>query len=363
MTRVWNFSAGPATLPLEVLENVQENLVDYHGQGLSVLEMSHRSDSFQEIIEGAEALIRELLAVPSNYQVLFMQGGATLQFSALPLNLLKKGKAAYLIGGSWGEKAYKEAKKLTGKATILASSKDDQYQKLPVLTDFNSSDYDYIHITSNNTIEGTQYRNYPDPKSSNLVADMSSDFLSHPVDVSQFALIYAGAQKNVGPAGVSVVIIRDDLLEDNGQVIPTYLDYKTHASKHSLYNTPPTFSIYVMRLVLEWIKNQGGLAAIDQINQRKAAKLYQAIDQSEIFVNPVDPADRSLMNIPFTSQDADIDQEFIQAAKEKGFINLKGHRSVGGMRASIYNAFSEAGVDALVQFMKAFESEVKHEKN
>ena len=357
MTRIYNLSAGPATLPVEVLEEVQKNLVEYKDAGMSVMEMSHRSKAFQAIIDEAELLMRQLLDIPENYHILFLQGGASLQFSMLPMNLKKSGKVAYVDSGSWAAKAAKEAKILGLDVDVIASSKADNYTYIPEI-DADFAQYDYVHITTNNTIEGTEFQTFPDTGDTPLVADFSSDFMSQPIDVSKFGLIYAGAQKNLGPAGVTVVIIRDDLLGLN-EGLPTMLDYKTHADKGSMFNTPPTFAIYVVQLVLAWLKEQGGLAGIAIKNQEKAAVLYDYLDQSALFKSPVQKDSRSLMNVPFVTDDAELDAAFIAFATEKNFANIKGHRSVGGMRASIYNAFPYQGVVDLVDIMRQFEEENK----
>lgn len=357
MTRIYNLSAGPATLPVEVLEQVQKDLVEYSDAGMSVMEMSHRSQAFQAIMENAEALMRQLLEVPDNYKVLFLQGGASLQFAMVPMNLKKSGKVAYVDTGSWSAKAIKEAKVLGLDVDVIASSKDDNYTFIPEI-DADFTQYDYVHVTSNNTIVGTEFQEFPDTGDTPLVADFSSNFMSGPIDVSKFGVIYAGAQKNLGPAGVTVVIIRDDLLGLN-EGLSTMLDYKTHADKGSMFNTPPTFSVYVVQLVLQWLESQGGLAGIAAKNQAKAAILYDYLDQSDLFKSPVRKDSRSLMNVPFVTGDADVDAKFIAYATEKGFANIKGHRSVGGMRASIYNAFPHQGVVDLVEIMRQFEEENK----
>lgn len=357
MNRVWNLSAGPATLPLEVLEQIQVNFLDYEGTGMSVIEMSHRSSSFQSIIDEAELLLRELLDIPEDYAVLFMQGGATLQFSALPLNLSHGNNLGYIVSGSWGDKAYKEAKKLNNKTLLLGSSKNIQYTALPTYDADRIPSCDYVHITSNNTIEGTEYFNYPECGDTPLVADMSSDFLSQPVDVTKFGLIYAGVQKNLGPAGISIVIVKKQLIREDLVGVPTYLDYATHANNQSMYNTPNTFAIYASMLVLRWLKKNGGLQAIHEKNKEKAQLLYDYIDHSSFYHNPVKVSERSLMNIPFTIGDKELEAKFIKEAKDSGFENIKGHRSVGGMRASLYNAFPKEGVLALIRFMNQFEEE------
>ncbi|WP_088071017.1 3-phosphoserine/phosphohydroxythreonine transaminase [Gottfriedia luciferensis] len=360
MERVFNFSAGPSVLPIPVLEKVQKELVSYGKSGMSVMEMSHRSVEFEEIIKNCENLFRELLEIPSNYKVLFLQGGASTQFSMVPLNLLNKNKkAAFINTGTWSKKAISEAKKY-GEIDIIASSEDKNYSYIPNLEDLNILEqYDYLHITTNNTIEGTKYTTYPKTNSP-LVADFSSNILSEPIDVSKFGLIYAGAQKNIGPAGLTIVIIRDDLIGNADLLCPTMLNYKTHVESSSLYNTPPTFSIYVAKLVLEWIKEQG-INSIYQKNLLKAQLLYDFIDQSDLFSSPVEIESRSLMNIPFTSPSDAINKQFLAEANSVGLVNLEGHRSVGGMRASIYNAMPIEGVEQLVQFMSRFEKKILEE--
>lgn len=354
MSRVFNFSAGPATMPLPALQAIQEQLLDYGEAGMSVMEMSHRSADYQAIIDEAEALLRSLMDIPDNYHVLFLQGGATLQFSMVPLNLSKGGKLAYVDTGSWASKAEKEARALGYQVETLASSADDQYTYIPDLGDQDFSDYDYVHITSNNTIYGSQYASFPDTGGVPLVADMSSDIMGRPVNIEDFGLIYAGAQKNLGPAGVTIVIVRQDLVPESLDQTPVYLKYATHTSKGSLYNTPPTFAIYSMLEVLRYW-DKVGLETVYQRNQDKAKLLYQAIDDSDLFHNPVRKEDRSLMNITFVTGDPDKDQKFIELAEKEKLMNLKGHRSVGGMRASIYNAFPLEGVEKLVKVMKEFE--------
>ncbi|WP_175990285.1 3-phosphoserine/phosphohydroxythreonine transaminase [Bacillus sp. Marseille-Q1617] len=353
MKTVYNFSAGPAVLPKPVLEKVQREMLDYEGTGMSVMELSHRSAPFQQIIDGAEALLRELLAIPENYHVLFMQGGASLQFSMIPLNLLGPGETAeYIVTGSWSKKAVKEADKvgevrthtMKNQAAIPAYSAKDFSEKAR-----------YVHITSNNTIEGTRFNGYPDTGDIPLVADMSSHILSEKLDVSKFGLIYAGAQKNLGPSGVTVAIIRKDLVGKAPDYCPTLLNYETYVKHGSLFNTPPTFAIYVLKLVLEWVKENGGVEGMEARNEEKAQLLYSYIDQSGLFHNPVSQENRSLMNIPFKADDDEVNARFLKEAKEAGLEFLKGHRSVGGMRASIYNAMPVEGVKELVDFMKTFE--------
>ncbi|ENH98159.1 3-phosphoserine/phosphohydroxythreonine aminotransferase [Gracilibacillus halophilus YIM-C55.5] len=357
MDRVYNFSAGPSMLPLEVLEQAQSELTNYKGSGMSVMELSHRSKLFTEIITGAENLLRELMHIPDNYKVLFVQGGASQQFAAIPLNLKKNGQADYVNTGSWSKKAMKEAKKFI-EVNEIASSEDGNFTYIPSVTaDKVKSDADYVHITTNNTIEGTAFRNIPDTGDVPLVADMSSNILSEEIDVSKFGVIYAGAQKNIGPAGLTVVIVRDDLIGHAVEECPTMLDFKTHSESGSLYNTPPTFGVYVAKLVFEWIQAQGGLTAIQKRNEKKANMLYEYIAQSDFYHSPVKEDSRSIMNIPFVVPNHDVDATFIQKAQEEGLETLKGHRSVGGMRASIYNAMPVEGVEALIEFMKKFEKE------
>ena len=356
MERVYNFSAGPSMLPLEVLEKVQKELVCYGDSGMSVMEMSHRSKMFQEIIDQAEQDLRDLLNIPSNYKVLFLQGGASQQFSAVPLNLSKNGVADYIITGQWAKKAYQEAKRYI-KANVIASSEDKTFSYIPDCSDLNvSEDADYVYVCYNNTIYGTKFPEIPNTKGKILVADMSSCILSEPVNVSDFGVIYFGVQKNVGPAGVVVAIIREDLIRDDVmECTPTMLKWKTQADANSLYNTPPCYGIYICGLVFKWLKEQGGLTAMKEINEKKAKILYDFLDESKLFKGTVEKESRSLMNVPFITGDKDLDAQFIKEAKEAGFENLKGHRSVGGMRASIYNAMPVEGVEKLVQFMKEFE--------
>lgn len=357
MPRVWNFSAGPAVLPEPVLKGIQDELLDYKGNGLSVLEMSHRSAIFSSIIKEAERSLRSLMSVPSNYQVLFIQGGGTLQFSMIPLNLNKGGKLGYVTTGVWASKAYQEAVNLGFDAVEIASSKDDDFCHIPTYEDVDFSEFDYIHITTNNTIRGTQYQEFPDTGDALLVADMSSDILSKEVDVEKFDVIYAGVQKNIGPAGATIVIIRDDLISENLVNVPGYLQYTNHAKKHSVYNTPPAFTIYAVGKVLDWLIELGGVSTISAVNDEKAKLLYQAIDNSSLFYNKVELDCRSKMNVPFTTGNSELDSRFIARAEEAGFINLAGHRTMGGMRASIYNAFPMAGVEELMTFMKKFEED------
>lgn len=355
--RVYNFSAGPSMLPLAVLEKVKEELLNYDGTGQSVMEMSHRSEAFKKIAADAEANLRDLMQIPDNYKVLFLQGGGTLQFSMVPLNLLKESKKAdYIVTGTWAKKAYKEACKF-GDIKVAASSEADTFTWVPKVTkdDFRP-DADYVYITTNNTIYGTAYNYVPETGDIPLVADMSSNILSTPVDVSKFGIIWAGAQKNVGPAGVTIVIVREDLIGNADESVPTYLDYKVHADNDSMYNTPPCFAIYVAGEVFKYIKETGGLEAMEKRNREKAAKLYDYIDESQMFNCPVAKEDRSLMNVVFVTGNADLDKKFVAEAKAKGLVNLSGHRSIGGMRASIYNAMPMEGIDALIEFMKEFEA-------
>lgn len=356
MARVYNFSAGPAVLPVEVLQEAADEMLDYKGTGMSVMEMSHRSKAFEEIIEDAEATLRELMNIPDNYKVLFLQGGASQQFSAIPMNLMKNGVADYIVTGQWAKKAQQEAARY-GKANIVASSADKTFSYIPDCSNLEiSDDADYVYICHNNTIYGTVFHDLPDTKGKILVADMSSDILSQPVNVEDYGVIYFGVQKNVGPAGVVVAIIREDLISDDVmEGTPTMLKWKTQADAKSLYNTPPAYGIYICGKVFRWIKNQGGLEAMKAHNEKKAAILYDFLDSSELFKGTVEKKDRSLMNVPFVTGDADLDAKFVKEAKEAGFENLKGHRSVGGMRASIYNAMPIEGVEKLVAFMKAFE--------
>ncbi|WP_028782461.1 3-phosphoserine/phosphohydroxythreonine transaminase [Thalassobacillus devorans] len=360
MKRIYNFSAGPSMLPLPVLEKAQSELVNYRDSGMSVMELSHRSALFTEIIEEAEQLLRELMGIPENYKVLFVQGGASQQFSAVPLNLFgANGKADYVNTGSWSQKAIKEAKKY-GDIRIIASSEEDNFTYIPeVDSSMIDPEADYVHITTNNTIEGTAFAEVPDTGDVPLVADMSSNILSEQMDVSKFGVIYAGAQKNIGPAGLTVVIVREDLIGNAQESCPVMLDYKTHSDKGSLYNTPPTYGIYMAKLVFEWLKDLGGVKEMEKINREKAQILYDYVEESELFSSPVEKNSRSLMNIPFVSPSDDLNAAFVKEAKEAGLETLKGHRSVGGMRASIYNAMPVDGVLSLVAFMKKFESKQK----
>lgn len=356
MSRVYNFSAGPAVLPEEVLKEAAAEMLDYDGSGMSVMEMSHRSEPFKKIIEEAEQDIRDLMNIPDNYKVLFIQGGASTQFAMIPMNLMKNKVADYIVTGQFANKACKEAKKY-GKINVIASSEDKTYSYIPDCSDLPvSEDADYVYICENNTIYGTKFKELPDTKGKPLVADVSSCFLSEPVDVSKYGLIYGGVQKNVGPAGMAIVIIREDLItEDVLEGTPTMLTYKTHADAGSLYNTPPSYSIYICGKVFKWLKKQGGLEAMKERNEKKAKILYDYLDQSSLFKSSVNPKDRSLMNVTFVTGDKDLDAKFVKEAKAAGLESLKGHRSVGGMRASIYNAMPVEGVEALVAFMKKFE--------
>lgn len=361
MSRVYNFSAGPAVLPEEVLREAAEEMMDYRGSGMSVMEMSHRSKMFETIIGEAEADLRDLLAIPDNYKVLFLQGGASQQFAMVPMNLFKNRVGDYIITGQWAKKAYKEAK-LYGTANAVASSADKTFSYIPDVSDLPiSDDADYVYICENNTIYGTKFKTLPNTKGKTLVADLSSCFLSEPIDISKYGLIFAGAQKNVGPAGVVIAIIREDLItEDVLPGTPTMLRYKTHADEKSLYNTPPAYGIYICGKVFKWLKNRGGLEAMKEFNEKKAAILYDYLDQSQMFTGTVVEKDRSLMNVPFVTGNEELDALFVKESKAAGFENLKGHRSVGGMRASIYNAMPIEGVEKLVAFMKDFET--KHGK-
>lgn len=357
MSRVYNFSAGPSMLPLEVLERAQREMLDCNGSGQSVMEMSHRSKEYQAIIDEAESLLREIMEIPDNYKVLFLQGGASTQFAMVPLNLAKNKKADFVTTGQWSKKAKAEAARYI-EANEVASSADTTFNYIPKLDkSMFSPDADYVHITYNNTIYGTRYTSVPETGNSVLVADMSSMILSEVVDVSKFGLIYAGAQKNMGPAGVTVVIIREDLIGHAMDITPTMLNYQTHADNGSMFNTPPTYAIYICKLVYEWIKNMGGVKEMQKVNEKKAKILYDFLDSSKMFKGTVVPEDRSLMNVPFVTGDDELNAKFIAEAKANGFVNLKGHRSVGGMRASIYNAMPVEGVEALVAFMKKFEEE------
>ena len=358
MSRVYNFSAGPAVLPEEVLREAAAEMLDYKGSGMSVMEMSHRSKTYQAILNEAEADLRELMNIPENYKVLFLQGGASQQFAMIPMNLMKNGVADFIITGQWAKKAYAEAK-LYGKANAIASSADKTFSYIPDCSDLPiSEDADYVYICENNTIYGTKFHSLPDTKGKTLVADVSSCFLSEPVDVTRYGVIYGGVQKNIGPAGVVIVIIREDLIrEDVLPCTPTMLRYKTHADAGSLYNTPPAYGIYICGKVFKWLKGKGGLAAMKEYNEKKAKILYDFLDGSKLFKGTVEKKDRSLMNVPFVTSDADLDAKFVKEAEKAGFVNLKGHRTVGGMRASIYNAMPIEGVEKLVAFMQKFEEE------
>ena len=359
MARVFNFSAGPSMLPEAVLTKAAAEMLDYEGSGQSVMEMSHRSKVYQSIIDTTEALLREIMNIPDNYKVLFLQGGASSQFAMVPMNLMTgSGKADYIITGQWAKKAYKEAARY-GKARAVASSEDKTFSYIPkVAKEDLDPEADYVHICMNNTIYGTVYHDLPDTGDVPLVADISSCILSRPIDVSKFGVLYAGAQKNMAPSGVTVVIIREDLIGKAMDITPTMFNYQTHADNGSMFNTPPCYTIYVMKLVLEWIKNEvGGLEKMWEINEKKAKMLYDFLDGSALFRGTVVPEDRSLMNVPFVTGNEELDAKFVKEATAAGFVNLKGHRSVGGMRASIYNAMPVAGVEALVAFMKQFEEE------
>ena len=357
MPRVYNFSAGPAVLPEEVLREAAEEMLDYRGCGMSVMEISHRSSVFDEIIGEAEADLRELLGVPSNYKVLFLQGGAYTQFAAVPMNLMRNRVADYIVTGQWAKKAWKEAARY-GRANCIASSEDRTFSYIPDCSDLPvSPDADYVYICENNTIYGTKFKTLPDTKGKDLVADVSSCFLSEPADVSRYGVMFGGAQKNIGPAGVVIAIIREDLIrEDVLPGTPTMLTYKTQADAGSLFNTPPVYGIYICGKVFKWLKAQGGMAAMKKRNEEKAGLLYDFLDQSRLFQGTVEKKDRSLMNVPFVTGDKELDALFVREAESAGLVNLKGHRSVGGMRASIYNAMPRAGVEALVDFMRDFES-------
>lgn len=354
---IYNFSAGPAVLPKAVLEIAQSEMLDYKNSGMSVMELSHRSSLFEEIIQEAETLLRELMAIPENYKVLFLQGGASLQFTMLPLNLAQGKKALYVNTGSWSKKAISAAKALDNvEVEVIASSEDKNFTYIPELPETVDQDAAYVHITTNNTIEGTAFAQIPNFGKVPVVADMSSNILANDYKVEDFGVIYAGAQKNIGPAGLTVVIIREDLLNQEAIFAPM-LDYALQAKNNSLYNTPPTYAIYIAKLVFEWVKEQGGVAGITAKDQAKAQLLYTAIEQSSLFKSPVEKDSRSITNIPFVTGDEALDKAFNKAALAQGFENLKGHRSVGGMRASLYNAFPIEGVEALVAFMAEFEKE------
>ena len=356
MSRIYNFSAGPAVLPEEVLKEAADEMMDYRGCGMSVMEMSHRSKVYDDIIKEAEKDLRELLNVPDNYKVLFLQGGASQQFAAIPMNLMKNKKAGYIITGQWAKKAFAEAK-MYGEAVELASSADKTFSYIPDCSDLPiTDDMDYVYICENNTIYGTKYKKLPNTKGKDLVSDVSSCFLSEPMDVSKYGIVYGGVQKNIGPAGMVIDIIREDLITDDVLPgTPTMLKFKTQADNDSLYNTPPCYNIYICGKVFKWLKNMGGLEVMKQRNEEKAAILYDFQDQSKLFKGTVVKEDRSLMNVPFVTGDADLDAKFVAESKAAGLENLKGHRTVGGMRASIYNAMPKAGVEKLVEFMADFE--------
>ena len=358
MSRVYNFSAGPAVLPEEVLKEAAEEMLDYRGCGMSVMEMSHRSKMFENIIQEAEADLRDLLEIPDNYKVLFLQGGASQQFAMIPMNLMKNRVADYIVKGQWAKKAWQEAQKY-GKANKIASSEDKTYSYIPDCSDLPiSPDADYVYICENNTIYGTKFKKLPNTKGKTLVADVSSCFLSEPVDVSKYGILYGGVQKNIGPAGMVISIIREDLItEDVLPGTPTMLTFKTHADAGSMYNTPNCYCIYMCGKVFKWLKKMGGLSAMKERNENKARILYDFLDSSSLFKGTVVPEDRSLMNVPFVTGNKDLDAKFVKEAQEAGLENLKGHRTVGGMRASIYNAMPVEGVEALVNFMKNFEKE------
>lgn len=353
--RVVNFSAGPAVLPEEVLREMQQEMLEHGQDGMNVMEMSHRSPMYERIIEGAEQSLRRLLGIPDNYKVLFLQGGASLQFAMVPMNLTRKGSADYIVTGAWSKKAVSEAKMYTN-ARVVASSADETFSYIPDVTpDMLDKNADYLHITSNNTIYGTRFTKLPDCGDVPLVSDMSSNILSEVFDINKYAVIYAGAQKNIGPAGLTIVIIREDLIGEALDKTPTMLRYKTHAENGSMYNTPPTYGVYTAGKMFAWIEKQGGVAAMQKINERKAGLLYDYLDKSALFKGTVRVQDRSLMNIPFVLPGDELNAQFLKEAQAAGFVNLKGHRSVGGMRASIYNAMPEENVAALVDFMAAFE--------
>ena len=358
MSRIYNFSAGPAVLPEEVLKEAAQEMLDYNGTGMSVMEMSHRSKAYDTIIKEAEQDLRDLLNIPDNYKVLFVQGGASLVFASVPMNLMKNKKAGYIVTGQWAKKAYQEAK-IYGEAVELASSADETFSYIPDCSDLPiTDDMDYVYICENNTIYGTKFQTLPNTKGKPLVADLSSCFLSEPVDVTKYGMLYAGVQKNVGPAGVQVIIIREDLIIDECLPgTPTMMKYKIHADNESLYNTPPTYGIYICGKVFKWLKKMGGLQAMKELNEKKAKILYDFLDESKLFKGTVRKEDRSLMNVPFVTGNEELDAKFVKEAKAAGLESLKGHRSVGGMRASIYNAMPIEGVEKLVEFMKKFEEE------
>jgi len=356
MNRVYNFSAGPAALPTEVLEQAQAEMLDWHGSGMSVMEMSHRGKDYMSIAAKAEADLRQLMSIPDNYKILFLQGGASSQFAMVPINLLNGKKTAdYLLTGQWSKKAVAEAKRYCN-VNLVADTTDSKFTTVPEEADLKfNPDAAYVHYTPNETIVGVEFDYIPDTGDVPLVADMSSSILSREIDVSKFGVIYAGAQKNIGPAGLTIVIVREDLIGNADPAMPVMFDYKTFADNESMYNTPPTYSWYLAGLVFDWGLKKGGIPAIEEVNKRKASKLYQAIDDSPFYSNPVDVKNRSWMNVPFILANADLDAAFLEQAAAKGLTTLKGHRSVGGMRASIYNAMPEAGIDALIEFMKEFE--------
>ena len=358
MARVYNFSAGPAVLPEEVLQEAADEMLDYRGTGMSVMEMSHRSKAYDTIIKEAEADLRELMNIPDNYKVLFLQGGASQQFAMIPMNLMKNRVADYIVTGQWAKKAYQEAS-LYGKANKIASSEDKTFSYIPDCSDLPiSEDADYVYICENNTIYGTKFKTLPNTKGKPLVADVSSCFLSEPVNVSDYGILYGGVQKNIGPAGMVISVIREDLITDDVMPFtPTMMKFKTHADANSMYNTPNCYCIYMCGKVFKWIKKMGGLSAMKERNEAKAKLLYDYLDESRLFHGTVVKEDRSLMNVPFVTGDKDLDAKFVKAAEEAGFVNLKGHRTVGGMRASIYNAMPVEGVQKLVEFMKDFEKE------
>ena len=358
MGKVWNFSAGPAILPKEVLQELADEMVDYRGSGMSVIEMSHRGAIVDGIIKEAEKDLREVMNIPDNYKVLFLQGGASQQFAAVPMNLMKNGVADYIVTGQWAKKAYQEAC-MYGKANKIATSEDKTFSYIPDCSDLPiSEDADYVYICENNTIYGTKYKTLPNTKGKTLVADVSSCFLSEPVDVTKYGVIYGGVQKNIGPAGVVIVIIREDLITDDVLPgTPTMLKYKTHADADSLYNTPPAYGIYICGKVFKWLKKMGGLEVMKTRNEEKAKILYDFLDESKLFKGTVRKEDRSLMNVPFITGNDELDAKFVKESKAAGLESLKGHRSVGGMRASIYNAMPKEGVEKLAAFMKQFEAE------
>ena len=356
--RIFNFSAGPSMLPDEVLERAGKEILNYEHSGMSVMEMSHRSSTFDQIIKTAEQDLRDLMQIPDNYKVLFLQGGASQQFAMIPMNLMKNKVADYIVTGQWAKKAWQEAQKY-GKANKIATSEDKTFSYIPDCSDLPiSEDADYVYICENNTIYGTKFKELPNTKGKDLVADVSSCFLSEPVDVSKYAIIYGGVQKNIGPAGMVIAIVREDLITDDVLPgTPTMMKYKTHADANSLYNTPNCYCIYICGKVFKWLKKQGGLEAMKERNEKKAKILYDYLDESKLFRGTVEKASRSLMNVPFVTGDPDLDAKFVKEAKEAGLENLKGHRTVGGMRASIYNAMPIEGVEKLVEFMKKFEKE------